>query len=390
MYKIATLNKISPVGLKEFTADYEVGAALEEADGALVRSADMHETVLPANFLAVARAGAGVNNLPLDEMAAKGIVAFNTPGANANAVKELVIGQLIAAFRNVPEGIIWTKTLTENVAKAVEDGKKAFVGHEIMGKTLAVAGLGAIGRLIGHAACELGMTVTGYDPYLTDAQIKALDPRIIVRDTIEGLVEDADAVTIHIPAMPSTNGMFNEALIGRMKDGVIILNYSRDKLVDEKYLLTQLASGHVKKYVCDFPNETTINQPGVVLTPHLGASTDEAEDNCASMAAKELMDYIENGNIINSVNFPRLDLGKRTGKRVLVLAKGAEDLPAKVVAALKDQNASVTNMVSGVRGPIAAVLADYEMTGKGNRADGGLCRMCVGKIDGAVRVRVLE
>ncbi len=384
MYKIATLNKISPVGLKEFTADYEVGAKLEEADGALVRSADMHETALPEGFLAVARAGAGVNNLPLDEMAAKGIVAFNTPGANANAVKELVIGQLIAAFRNVAEGIIWTNGLTENIAKAVEDGKKAFVGHEIMGKTLAIAGLGAIGRLFGHAACELGMTVTGYDPYLTDAQIKALDPRIIVRDTIEGLVEDADAVTIHIPAMPSTNGMFNEALIGRMKDGVIILNYSRDKLVDEKYLLTAIASGHVKKYVCDFPNETTINQPGVVLTPHLGASTDEAEDNCASMAAKELMDYIENGNIINSVNMPRAVMPRNGDARLCIIHKNIPDMIAKITAILSTGGVNIENMVNaGKKGrPYAYTMIDVDKA-PDHIADTILA------IDGVIRVRVL-
>ena len=384
MYKIATLNKISPVGLNKFTADYEVVSDVMVSDGALVRSMDMHEMELPASFLAVARAGAGVNNIPLDKMADNGIVAFNTPGANANAVKELVIGSMLGAFRNIAAGIAWASTLTEDIAKATEKGKGQFAGHEIKGKTLGVVGLGAIGAMVANAALDLGMNVVGSDPYLSVKAALSLKPGVQVLESMEQVVAAADVITIHVPAMPSTNGMFNADVLAKVKPGAIVLNFSRDKLVDEVAMLKALEEGRIAKYVSDFPNDVVLGKPGVICTPHLGASTEESEENCAAMAATEIMDYLENGNIVNSVNFPMVNLGALTaGTRVLVLGKGVEDLAAKFTAAVAELKVGVVNQKSGARGAVSAVLAD--VTGA---VDAEALKAALG--EGVVRVRVLS
>ncbi|MBR6528879.1 MAG: 3-phosphoglycerate dehydrogenase, partial [Firmicutes bacterium] len=321
MYKIATLNKISKVGLAHLTSDYEVVDAVETAEGILVRSQDMHSMELSEELLAVARAGAGVNNIPLDKCADQGIVVFNTPGANANAVKELVIAGLFLAARNIPKALTWAAALDENVSATVEKGKSQFAGTEILGKTLGVVGLGAIGRKVAASAKALGMEIVGYDPYYT-----AGGEGISVYTDLQEMLPLCDYVTIHVPAMDSTKGMFNKDLFACMKDNAVLLNFSRDKLVNDVDLLVALETGKLGSYVTDFPNDNLVGRDGVVLLPHLGASTAEAEDNCASMAVQQIMEYFENGNVINSVNFPNVDLGPLDdGSRLSFLTKGMEN-----------------------------------------------------------------
>lgn len=303
MYKIATLNKISKVGLAELTDAYEITETVEEAQGILVRSADMLSMEFSPELQAIARAGAGVNNIPLERCAESGIVVFNTPGANANAVKELTIAGLFLASRNIAPALTWAAGLTEDVSKTVEKGKSQFAGTEITGKTLGVVGLGAIGRKVAEAASALGMKVSGYDPFF-DGEV----PYPVFSDLKE-LLPACDYVSIHVPANDNTKGMFNKELFDIMKDGVKVLNFSRDKLVKDADLLDALALGKVGCYVTDFPNDALVGKEGVILLPHLGASTEEAEDNCAVMAVNEIRDYFENGNIINSVNFPKTDMG---------------------------------------------------------------------------------
>lgn len=346
MYKISTLNKISRAGTSRFTDGYSVvdgTEGIEGSAGVLVRSQDMKEMQFDDELLAIARAGAGVNNIPLDRCADQGIVVFNTPGANANAVRELVIAAMLIAARNIDDAIEWEKGLigdpsVTDVAKAVEKGKSKFAGTEIKGKSLGVMGTGAVGALVAAAAIDLGMTVYGYDPYLSVNAALRLDSRIRIITDPNRLVALSDYVTIHIPSLPSTNGMFNKALFDEFKEGAVLLNFSRDKLIAEEDLLAALESGRIKKYITDFATPGILGKPGVTCTPHLGASTREAEDNCAAMAADELMDYIENGNIRNSVNFPSLDLGAKTGTRVAVLTKDADD-PVRLA----------TKMLSGAR-----------------------------------------
>ncbi|MBE6026200.1 MAG: 3-phosphoglycerate dehydrogenase [Clostridiales bacterium] len=327
MYKIAKLNKISPVGLARLTDDYEITENVNEADGILVRSADMLTMEFSPVLKAVARAGAGVNNIPLDRCAEQGIVVFNTPGANANAVKELVICGMLMAMRNVPAGLEWAKGLAPNeemdVAKQVEKGKSKYAGHEIFGKTLGVVGLGAIGRKIAEACSALGMDIVGYDPFVTECE------GVKVYTDLKEMLAEADIVTLHLPANDATKKMINADVISAMKDGVLLLNFSRDKLVNEDDLLAALESGKVSQYVCDFPNDHMVGKPNVILTPHLGASSAEAEDNCAEMAVKEIRDYFEDGNIINSVNFPKLDMGQCTSPRVAMMVKAWRTLLQK-------------------------------------------------------------
>jgi D-3-phosphoglycerate dehydrogenase len=323
MYKIAKLNKISPVGMARLTDEYEITENVEEANGILVRSADMLSMEFSKELKAIARAGAGVNNIPLERCANEGIVVFNTPGANANAVKELVICGMLMAMRNVPAGYEWAKTLapTEemDVAKQVEKGKSKFAGHEIFGKTLGVVGLGAIGRKVAESCSALGMDIVGYDPFVTECE------GVKVYTDLKEMLAEADIVTLHLPANDATKKMINADVISAMKDGVLLLNFSRDKLVNEDDLLAALESGKVSQYVCDFPNDHMVGKQGVILTPHLGASSEEAEDNCAEMAVKEIRDYFEDGNVINSVNFPKLDMGQRTACRVAIMVKDMEN-----------------------------------------------------------------
>lgn len=378
MYKIGTLNKISPVGLAHLSDKYTVSEEISEANGILVRSQDMHEMDFSENLLSIARAGAGVNNIPLDKCADAGIVVFNTPGANANAVKELVLGGLFLAARNIPAGIAWASSLTENVGKAVEKGKSQFAGTEIKGKTLGVVGLGAIGVLVANAAADLGMKVVGYDPYFSVKAAHSLCSCVEVKDDVKDLLPLCDYVSIHVPAMDSTKGMFNEELFSLMKDTAVLLNFSRDKLVNEADLLIALEEGKIAKYVTDFPTDGILGKDGVICLPHLGASTAEAEDNCATMAVMQTMDYIENGNIVNSVNFPAVNLGPRTGdNRIAILTKG-EPNPVKLASAMF-ANINIKAIAGNVRGEFGYALISTDDT-----------ITSVPKVDEVLKVRVIQ
>ena len=359
MYQIAALNKISKVGLAELTEDYTITEDIAEANGILVRSADMHDMEFSDDLLAIARAGAGVNNIPLERCAEAGIVVFNTPGANANAVKELTIAGLFLAARNIPAALDWAKGLTEDVSKTVEKGKSQFAGSEITGKTLGVAGLGAIGRKVAAAADALGMKVVGYDPYFDG------EADFAVYADLKEMLAVCDFVTIHIPANDNTKGMFNAELFAAMKDGAVVLNFSRDKLVKDADLLAALESGKVSQYVTDFPNDALVGKAGVVLIPHLGASTEEAEDNCAVMAVNQMRDYLENGNIINSVNFPKVDLGPIGDRtRIAIMTCDVENPVQAIAEYLSEANIFVTKIAGGNKKGFGYVLAetdaDYE------------------------------
>ena len=352
MYKISTLNKISKVGLALFDDQYIITDDIAKADGILVRSQDMHSMELSDDLWAVARAGAGVNNIPLDRCAEKGIVVFNTPGANANAVKELVIAGLLLSARNLPDALTWASSLTENVSAAVEKGKSRFAGHEISGKTLGVVGLGAIGRKVAASAKALGMEILGYDPYYTSG-----GEGISVYSSLEEMLPLCDYVTIHVPAMDSTKGMFNKDLFACMKESSVLLNFSRDKLVNEVDLLVALETGALAGYVTDFPNDTIVGRDKIILRPHLGASTAEAEDNCASMAVEQMMDYFENGNIHNSVNFPSVDLGPlEKGVRISVIAKAMEAEELKSI--LESNDIKVSRISGASKGAYNYILAE--------------------------------
>ncbi len=356
MYKIATLNKISKVGLSLLTSDYEVVESVESAKGILVRSQDMHSMDFSEELLAVARAGAGVNNIPLDKCADQGIVVFNTPGANANAVKELVIAGLFLAARNIPKALAWASDLDENVSATVEKGKSQFAGTEILGKTLGVVGLGAIGRKVAASAKALGMNIVGYDPYYTSG-----GEGISVYTDLMEMLPLCDYVTIHVPAMDSTKGMFNKELFACMKEHAVLLNFSRDKLVNDVDLLIALETGKLATYVTDFPNDNLVGRENVVLIPHLGASTAEAEDNCASMAVEQIMDYFENGNIRNSVNFPNVDLGPlEEGSRLSLLTKGMENPVEEIKGMLVGGDFEITKAAGGVKGEYGYVLLETD------------------------------
>lgn len=354
MYKIGTLNKISPAGLDRLTDEYTLTEDIQEANGIILRSYNMHEMELSDQLLAVGRAGAGVNNIPLDKCAEKGIIVFNAPGANANAVKELCISGMLMAARNIPEGIEWLNSLevTPEVGKAVEKGKGQFAGTEIKGKTLGIIGLGAIGVLVANAAEKLGMNVIGYDPFLSVKAAHSLSNTIRVVDAEKDLYPECDYISIHVPATDETKGMINAEAFERMKDGVVFLNFARDKLVNDTDLLSALESGKVKKYVTDFPNETVLGKKGVLALPHLGASSAEAEENCAIMAADRIMDYLENGNIVNSVNMPLCTLGPKKGTRVAVISK-ADAGALEKVASIVDGD-----VISKARGDYAYTLAE--------------------------------
>ena len=387
MFKYHCLNPIAGVGLEKFTDRYEKTDKVEEADGILVRSAAMHDMELPENLLAIARAGAGVNNIPLDKCAQKGIVVFNTPGANANGVKELVIAGMLLASRDVVGGIEWVKASKDNVdiAKAAEKEKKNFAGTEIQGKKLGIIGLGAIGIRVANAAVALGMDVYGYDPYLSvDAALK-LSREVKHVINVDDIYAACDFITIHVPLMDATKGMINAAAIAKMKQGVVVLNFARDLLVNEKDMLTALASGKVRKYVSDFPNPTTAGQKGCIVIPHLGASTEESEDNCAVMAVDELKDYLENGNIRNSVNYPACDMGicGNVG-RVAILHKNIANMITQFTAAFGAAGINISDMTNKSRGEYAYTLMDIEKS-----ADDKILEQ-LNSIDGVFRVRVVK
>ncbi len=361
MIKYHCLNPIAQVGLDVFDEKYEKAESLEEADVALVRSAAMHELELPESLLAVARAGAGVNNIPLERCAEQGIVVFNTPGANANGVKELVIAGMLLAARDIKGGIDWVQTIKddENVAKLVEKGKSRFAGSEIRGKKLGVIGLGAIGVLVANAALELGMTVYGCDPYISVANAWKLNRGVIQMNSREDVFKECDYITVHTPLLDDTRKMINRDTIAMMKDGVVVLNYARDLLVDDDAMEEALASGKVARYMTDFPNTKSAGMKGAIATPHLGASTQESEDNCAIMAVKELRDYVENGNIANSVNYPALDAGIcRVAGRICIQHRNIPNMLSQFTTALANRNINIENMYNKSRGDYAYSVLD--------------------------------
>lgn len=361
MFQIATLNKISKKGINHFSDSFQITDAVENANGILVRSQDMQKMDFSENLLAIARAGAGVNNIPTVRCAESGIVVFNTPGANANAVKELVLSGMLNAARNVPDAVAWTKTLSGDIGKTVEKNKSQFAGRELSGKTLGVIGLGAIGAMVANAAEQLGMKVIGYDPYITLHSAHLLSNTIPVTASIDALLPKCDYLTIHVPALDSTKGMINEDKIKLMKNGVTFLNFARDSLVNEDDMLSAIESGKVKKYVTDFPNAKVLNRNGVICTPHLGASTQEAEENCAIMAVEQLMDYLENGNITNSVNYPNCSLGYlQTQARIVVLNKNIPGMLSKITGIIGDMNLNISDMVNRSKGDFACTLVDAD------------------------------
>lgn len=363
MYKYHCLNPISHVGLDRFTGEYEATAEMKEADAVLVRSAAMHDIEFPKNLKAIARAGAGVNNIPLDRCAEEGIVVFNTPGANANGVKELVIAGLLLGSRDIVGGIQWVQEYEEdgNIAKQAEKKKKAFAGHEIQGKKLGVIGLGAIGVLVANAATHLGMDVYGYDPYISVDGAWQLSRNIHHAQTVDELYKECDYITIHVPAMESTKGMINKDAISLMKENVVVLNFARDVLVNEEDMVDALLSGKVKRYVTDFPNDTIAGVKGAIVIPHLGASTEESEDNCAKMAVREVMDFLENGNIKNSVNYPDCDMGIHSGgTRITILHRNVPNMIGQFTALLAEDNVNITNMTNKSRGAYAYTMIDTD------------------------------
>ena len=362
MYDILTLNKISKTGLERFTDEYQYGDAVENPQGIMVRSASMHEMEMPQSLLAIARAGAGVNNIPVDQCTEKGIVVFNTPGANANAVKELVLAGLLISSRKVTQGMAWAQGLKgqgDAVGKAVEKGKSAFVGPEIKGKKLGVIGLGAIGILVANAARSLGMEVHGYDPYISVDSAWGLSRAVKHSLTLDDIFETCDYITVHVPQTPDTKNMINKDSIAKMKDGVRILNFARGGLVNSADVVAAIEAGKVAAYVTDFPSDDLLGIDGVIAIPHLGASTPESEDNCARMAADELMAYLSDGNIINSVNFPALSSPRAAGgSRVCVFHKNIPSMLSQVTKLLSDKGVNIENMQSKSRKDVAYTVLD--------------------------------
>ena len=363
MYKYHCLNPIAGIGLNQFSDTYAAVEDMNEADAVLVRSAVMHELEFGENLKVIARAGAGVNNIPLDRCAEEGIVVFNTPGANANGVKEMVLAGLLLASRDIVGGIEWVKANKEdaNIAKSAEKAKKAFAGCELEGKKLGVIGLGAIGVLVANAAVKLGMEVYGYDPYLSVDAAWKLSRQIYHAKTTEEIYKECDYITIHVPAMESTKGMINADALSLMKDGVIILNYARDVLVDEVALLEAMAAGKVKKYVTDFANPTVAGKDNVIVTPHLAASTEESEDNCAKMAVKEVMEFLENGNIRNSVNYPNCEMGHRGEyTRITIMHRNVPNMIGQFSTILAEDGINIANMTNKSRNAYAYTIIDVE------------------------------
>ncbi|MBQ9432885.1 MAG: phosphoglycerate dehydrogenase [Synergistaceae bacterium] len=382
--KIFCLNNIAAIGLAKFRKGYEVTEDIHEAAGILVRSADMHTLEFPEGLRAIARAGAGVNNIPIDSCSEQGIVVFNTPGANANSVKELVIAGLLLAARDIFGGITWVKAnaCESDIAKLTEKAKKKFAGHEIQGKTLGVIGLGAIGVQVANAAVALGMNVLGYDPYLSVKSAWMLSPMVKHADSPEEVYSVSDYITIHVPAMDSTRHMINSEAISRMKRGIKILNFARDVLVDEEALRDALTTGQVSGYISDFPNAESANLPNAIVLPHLGASTEEAEDNCAVMAAVQLQDYLDNGNITNSVNFPELNAGTCGAEaRVAILHRNIPNMLSQITSFFGSNGLNIENLQNKARGQYAYTLLDISHKMPDDTTER------LREIDGVLRVR---
>lgn len=363
MFRYNCLNPIASVGLDLFSSAYENVEDMKDADAVLVRSAAMHDLELPENLLAIARAGAGVNNIPLDKCAQKGIVVFNTPGANANGVKELVFAGMLYASRDIVGGIDWCLANKEdgNIAKTAEKQKKNFAGTEIAGKKLGVIGLGAIGVLVANAGANMGMDVYGYDPYISVNAAWSLSRAVKHISNVEDIYRECDYITIHVPLLDATKKMINANAIALMKPSTIVLNFARDLLVDEEAMVAALAEGKIKKYVSDFPNTTTVGAEGCIVTPHLGASTAESEDNCAIMAVREIRDYMENGNIVHSVNFPDCSMGACvTAGRVGILHKNVKGMLSRFTTILGDAGINIDGMANKSKGNFAYVLMDVD------------------------------
>lgn len=387
MTKLNCLNPIAACGLDMLTADYVMTDTMTEADAVLVRSAVMHDMELPDHLLAIARAGAGVNNIPLEKCAEKGIVVFNTPGANANGVKELVIASMLLAARDITGGIHWCEENRgdADVAKSAEKAKKAFAGTEIKGKKLGIIGLGAIGVLVANAANRLGMDVYGCDPYLSVEHALNMSRDVTMVKTNDELYEMCDYITVHVPLLDSTKGMFNKDTFAKMKDGVVLLNFSRDTLVNEADIKVALESGKVGRYVVDFPNPNTVNLPNTTVTPHLGASTQESEDNCAKLAVREIRDFIENGNIKNSVNYPNCDAGIcSTEGRITICHKNVPNMISRFTSLFSKDGVNIETMLTKSRGDYAYTILD-------------ICSSSTDKVvkelealSGVIRVRVIK
>ena len=363
MKKIHCLNPIAACGTDLFPADYEITDNKAEADAFLVRSASMHDMELPEGLLAVGRAGAGVNNIPLDECAKAGVVVFNTPGANANGVKELVLAGMFLASRDIVGGIKWCQDNAEdeNIAKTTEKSKKAFAGWELKGKKLGVIGLGAIGAEVANAATHLGMEVYGYDPYISVNAAWRLSRNVKHITNADIIFQECDYITVHVPLLESTKGMINKEKLDMMKDGVVILNFARDTLVNDDDMAAALESGKVARYVSDFPNPKVVHMKHVILTPHLGASTRESEDNCAVMAVKEIRDFLENGNITHSVNYPDCNMGEcKSAGRLLLLHRNVKGMISSYTSILGDANINISDMTNKSRGDYACTLLDVD------------------------------
>ncbi len=388
MYNLLTLNKIAACGLNNFDkTKYAISGECENPDCIILRSFSMHEMELPQSLKAVARAGAGVNNIPIDKCTEKGIVVFNTPGANANAVKELTIAGLLLSSRKIVDGINWAQTLKdegEAVGKLVEKGKSNFAGCEIKGKTLAVIGLGAIGVLVANAAHSLGMKVVGYDPYVSVKSALSLNSHVTIAKEIKDALADADYITLHLPLLPDTKGMMNADMFKTaVKKGAKLLNFSRGGLVDNAALKSALEVGLVSVYVTDFPDAEVLAMENVIAIPHLGASSAESEDNCAVMAAQQLIDYMENGNIVNSVNFPAVELARSTGERITIMHKNIPEMLSRFTSAIAAKGVNIENMVDKSKGDNAYAIMDVSGSADALAEE-------LAKLDGVISVRVIK
>ena len=387
MYKVHCLNKISPKGTDLLGENYQIADNIQEAQGVLVRSAAMHDMDLPGDLLAVARAGAGVNNIPLDKCAEKGIVVFNTPGANAGSVAELALCGMLLGCRDIIGGVNWVQSIKDDpdLAKKVEKGKSQFAGHEIRGKKLGVIGLGAVGGPLANAAVAMGMEVYGCDPYISVEAAWHLDSAIHHVKTREEIFDICDVISLHVPLLDSTRGMINQETLDRMHEGVIILNFARGGLVDDDAMAQALQSGKVWHYVTDFPNPKSAAMPGCIAIPHLGASTEESEDNCARMAVKELVNYLENGNIKNSVNFPNCDMGIcSSAARITILHRNIPNSLGRFTTALAGENVNIAELTNKSRGDYAYTMLDLDHKPSQELVDG------LKNIDGVLRVRVIR
>lgn len=384
MFKIKLMNKIAKVGTDVFSAEqYEIGEAVENEDAIMVRSASLHDRTFSPNLRAIARCGAGVNNIPVDTCTEQGIVVFNTPGANANAVKELVIASLVLASRNVVGGILWTNTLVgeTDVAKKVEAGKSAFVGHELAGKRLGVVGLGAIGGMVANAAISLGMDVMGYDPYITAKAAWSLAPSVRQASDYEEIFKTCDYITLHVPATPQTKNMICEKSIAKMKDGVRILNLARADLVNAADVKKAIEAGKIAAYITDFPTEETVGVQGITTIPHLGASTMESEDHCAIMAAQQLDEFLHCGNIKNSVNFPTIGIPRSEKPRVCIMNKNVPNMLSQITSVFSAQNINIENFANASKGEVAYTIIETNV----EASEGILARLSA--IEGVFQVR---